>query len=146
MLNHQSVRSTIQKVNSYYFVLGQQRFITTQNFQWRFSMYLKITKTFKFQSISITMPVKKNKTKKCGTNFDLKTKFVIENIRVFFHGIYSNLTLIFWSKTMKVFQWSLKSKSFIFMTKLSAHYGNETKSNILPWDNLKSDIIFSWSK
>ena len=118
MLNHQSVRSTIQKVNSYYFVLGQQRFITTQNFQWRFSMYLKITKTFKFQSISITMPVKKNKTKKCGTNFDLKTKFVIENIRVFFHGIYSNLTPIFLLKNYESISMKFKIQVFYFYDKI----------------------------
>ena len=46
------------------------------------------------------MPVEKNKAKKCGTNFDLKTKFVIENIRVFFHGIYSNLTPIFFAQKL----------------------------------------------
>ena len=29
------------------------------------------------------MPIKKNNTKKCGTNFDLTTNFVIKNVKVF---------------------------------------------------------------
>ena len=64
------------------------------------------------------MPVKKNKAKKCGTNFDLKTKFVIENIRVFFHGIYSNLTPIFLLKNYESISMKFKIQVFYFYDKI----------------------------
>ena len=31
------------------------------------------------------------------------------------------------------------------MTKVKPNNGNETKSDIVPWDIFKSDIIFHWS-
>ena len=30
------------------------------------------------------------------------------------------------------------------MTKVNPDIGNETKSDVFPWDILKSDIIFQW--
>ena len=30
------------------------------------------------------------------------------------------------------------------MTKVNLNHGNETKSQIFPWDIFKSDIIFHW--
>ena len=33
-----------------------------------------------------------------------------------------------------------------FMTKVNQTNGNETKSDIFPWDILKYDIIFHWSQ
>ena len=32
------------------------------------------------------------------------------------------------------------------MTKVNPNNGNETKSNIFPWDIFKYDIIFHWLK
>ena len=32
------------------------------------------------------------------------------------------------------------------MTKVNLNIGNETKSEIFPWDIFKSDIIFHWSQ
>ena len=32
------------------------------------------------------------------------------------------------------------------MTKVNPNNGNETKSDIFPWDISKSDFIFHWSK
>ena len=31
------------------------------------------------------------------------------------------------------------------MTKVNPDIGNETKSDVFPWDIFKSDIIFQWS-
>ena len=31
------------------------------------------------------------------------------------------------------------------MTKMNPNNGNETKSDILPWDIFKSDVILHWS-
>ena len=31
------------------------------------------------------------------------------------------------------------------MTKVNPNNGNETKSDIFPWDIFKSDVIFHWS-
>ena len=30
------------------------------------------------------------------------------------------------------------------MTKVNQKHGNETKSDIFPWDIFKSDVIFHW--
>lgn len=60
--------------------------------------------------------------------------------QTFFHRTHSNLTSIFLVKKY-VFQWSLKSKSLIFMTKVSAQKGSETKSDILLLDTLESGMI-----
>ena len=36
-----------------------------------------------------------------------------------------------------------KSKLLSFMTKMNPNNGNDTKSDIFPWDIFKSDIFFS---
>ena len=42
---------------------------------------------------------------------------------------------------IKVFSRTLKLKFLSFMTKVNLNNGNETKSDILPWEIFKSDII-----
>ena len=60
-----------------------------------------------------------------------------------FHGRYLNLTAyVFLSKCIKVFQWLSKLQFLSFMTKVNPSNGNETKSDILPMDILKFDIVF----
>ena len=63
-----------------------------------------------------------------------------------FHETYLNLTAyLFLSIYIKVFQWLSKSRVLSFMTKVNRNNGNETKSDIFPWDIFKSDVIFHWS-
>ena len=57
--------------------------------------------------------------------------------QTFSHGTYENLTYLFLSKNTNVFQWLSKSNFLIFMTKVNQNNGNETKSDIFPWDNSK---------
>ena len=63
--------------------------------------------------------------------------------QTFFHWTYSNLTP-FLSKYIKVFQYLSKSQFVNFMTKLNPNHGNETKSDIFPWDIFKSNVIYHW--
>ena len=65
--------------------------------------------------------------------------------QTFFRGAYSNLTVSFLSKNIKVFQWLSVSKYVSFMTTVNANNGNEAKLDIFSWDILKPDIIFLWS-
>ena len=37
-----------------------------------------------------------------------------------------------------------KIKTAVFKIKKNPKNGDETKSDIFPWDKLKSDIIFQW--
>ena len=53
--------------------------------------------------------------------------------------------LFFYSKNIKLFQWNVKSKSYIFMTKVSA-YKEKKKSDNLSWNILKSGIIVHRSR
>ena len=63
--------------------------------------------------------------------------------QTFFHGTYSNLTpYLFLLKNIKIFQWLSKSKFLSFMTKVNPNNGIETKSDIFPWNIIKSDIFF----
>ena len=56
--------------------------------------------------------------------------------QTFFHGAHSNLTTyLFLSKNIKAFQWFSKLKF------QNGNNGNETKSNIFPWDIFKSNSI-----
>ena len=67
--------------------------------------------------------------------------------QTFFCGTYLNLVpYLFLSKNIPVLQWISKSKFLSFMTKVNPNNGNETKSEIFPWDIFKSDIIFHWSQ
>ena len=50
--------------------------------------------------------------------------------QILFGRTYSNLTSLFWSKNIKVFQWLWKLKFLSFMTKVNPSNGNETKSDI----------------
>ena len=60
-----------------------------------------------------------------------------------FHRTYLNLTAnLFLSKYIKVFQWLSKSEFLSFTTKVNPNNGNETKSDIFPWDIFKSDTFF----
>ena len=52
----------------------------------------------------------------------------------------------FFVKTYKMFQWLSKSKFLSFMTKVNPDNGNETKSDIFPWDIFKSGTISFLSK
>ena len=62
--------------------------------------------------------------------------------KTFFNGTYLNLTpYLYLSKNIEVFQWLSKSKFLSFMTKVNPNNGNETKSDIFPWDIFKSDTI-----
>ena len=67
---------------------------------------------------------------------------VVKQNQTFFHGTYSNLTpYLSLTKNIKIFQWLLKSKFLSFTTKVKANNGNETKSDIFPWDIFKFDTI-----
>ena len=41
---------------------------------------------------------------------------------------------------------TFKMKSFLFFTKVNSNNGNKTKSDIFPWDILKSDVISFYQK
>ena len=60
----------------------------------------------------------------------------------FLHGT----SYLFLSKIIKVFQWLSKSKFLSFMAKVNSNNWSETKSDISPWDILKSDINFHRSQ
>ena len=75
----------------------------------------------------------------------------VKQNQTFFHGTYSNSVghtqtwrNSFLSKSIKVFQWLLKSKFLSFITEVNLNNWKETKSNVFPWSKLKSDIIFHW--
>ena len=41
---------------------------------------------------------------------------------------------------------TFKIEFLSFMTKVNPNNGNETKSDICPWDTFRSDITFHWSQ
>ena len=63
---------------------------------------------------------------------------------IFLWDTFKSYTIFFSSKNIQVLQWLSNSKFLSYMTKVHPNSGNETKSNIFPWDVLKSDIIFHW--
>ena len=48
----------------------------------------------------------------------------------------------FLSKNIKLFQLSSKSKFLRFMAEVNLNNGNETKSDILPWDIFETDVAY----
>ena len=48
----------------------------------------------------------------------------------------------FLSKNIKLFQLSSKSKFLRFMAEVNLNNGNETKSDILPWDIFETDVTY----
>ena len=48
----------------------------------------------------------------------------------------------FLSKNIKLFQLSSKSKFLRFMGEVNLNNGNETKSDILPWDIFETDVTY----
>ena len=61
----------------------------------------------------------------------------------FFYDTYYNLTpYVFYQKILKYFN-DFQNRNFsVLVTKVNPNNGNETKSNIFPWDKFKFDIIF----
>ena len=54
---------------------------------------------------------------------------------------YSNLTPGFTQNMLKYFN-EAQNRNFSVLTKVNPNNGNETKSDIFPWNIFKSDIIF----
>ena len=72
-----------------------------------------------------------------------KTMQMKQNQR-FFHGFYD--VIYFLSKNAKLFQWLSKSQFLSFITKVDLNSRNETKSDNVLWDIIRSGNIFQWSQ